>query len=297
MSSGNIQNVESSSQWANQPLRRKLFIIVFGVNTPLGKIFDVSLIVLIIMSVMVVMLESVATFKENFGEALRVIEWVMTILFTIEYVVRIWVVTKPKDYIFSFFGVIDLLSILPTYLSLILIGSQGLAVIRVFRILRIFRILKLMRFVSEARVLSNALKRARHKITVFLLFILVLVCLLGSIMYLIEGADSGFNSIPRGIYWAIVTLTTVGYGDIAPVTFLGQLVASFIMLIGYAIIAIPTGIVGAEIYASNITLKEQPAEDEVICGGCGLDEHEQNAKYCKNCGSKLSPVETNNQAK
>lgn len=289
------QNIESSTQWADQPLRRKLFVIVFGVNTPMGKLFDVSLIVLIILSVLVVMLESVSAVKDAFGPALRVIEWVMTILFTIEYAIRIWVVTKPKDYIFSFFGIIDLLSILPTYLSLVLVGTQGLAVIRVFRILRIFRILKLMRFVSEAKVLSNALKKSRHKITVFLLFIVVLVCLLGSVMYLIEGADSGFNSIPRGIYWAIVTLTTVGYGDIAPVTVLGQFVASFIMLIGYAIIAIPTGIVGAEMYAANKTLK--PPAPEVTCHECGLDEHEYNAQFCKHCGSKLAPIIRGESAK
>ncbi len=269
--------------------RKKLFVIVFGTNTPAGKIFDVILLVLIVLSVITVMLESVPSIKAVYGEELRLLEWGMTFFFTFEYFVRIWIVQKPKKYIFSALGIIDLLAILPTYLSLFLVGTQGLAIIRALRILRIFRILKLMRFVSEAAVLGKALKASRHKITVFFLALIVLVFILGSIMYLVEGSQNGFHSIPQSVYWAIVTLTTVGYGDISPSTVPGQMIASFVMLLGYSIIAIPTGIVGAEIY-KEVDAGKSISED-MICLSCGLETHDHDANYCKKCGDKIEASE------
>jgi voltage-gated potassium channel len=257
---------------SHSPLRRQLFAIIFGTGTPAGKAFDLILLVLILVSVAAVMLESVSFIAEDYGKTLRVIEWVVTIFFTFEYIARIWVVKNPTRYIFSFLGIIDLLSIIPTYLSFFLVGSQSFAILRALRLLRIFRILKLMRFVSEARILGKALISSRHKITVFFLALLVLVFILGSIMYLVEGPESGFSSIPLSIYWAIVTLTTVGFGDITPTTILGQLIASIIMLLGYSIIAIPTGIVGAEIYKEVDRTKMQ-ANHTLICPSCGQDDH------------------------
>lgn len=277
----------SEENLREKSLRKKLFIIVFGTNTPAGKLFDIVLLILIVLSVIAVMLESVPPIKARFGEELRHMEWVMTFFFTIEYIIRIWIVEKPKKYIFSFFGVIDFLAILPTYLSLVLVGTQGLAIIRALRILRVFRILKLMRFVSEATILARALKASRHKITVFFLFLIILVFILGSIMYLIEGSQSGFHSIPQSIYWAIVTLTTVGYGDITPLTVAGKLIASVIMLLGYSIIAIPTGIVGAEIYKEVGGTSLASNQVHHLCPGCGLDTHDEDANFCKNCGAKL----------
>lgn len=273
------------SRLAHTDLRRKLFVIIFGTHTPAGRLFDIVLLILILLSVAVVMLESVSFIQDEYGTTLRVIEWVVTIFFTIEYIARIAVVQKPARYIFSVLGVIDLLSILPTFLSFFLVGSQGLAVIRALRLLRIFRILKLMRFVSEADVLGRALISSRHKITVFFLFLLILVFILGSIMYLVEGEAGGFTSIPRSIYWAIVTLTTVGFGDITPTTVLGQAIASVVMLLGYSIIAIPTGIVGAEIYKSVDQKKQKNTAR--LCANCGEEGHAYNADYCRKCGAKL----------
>ncbi len=269
----------------DNPLKRKLFVIIFGTHTPAGKLFDVILLVLILVSVFAVMLESVSVLHQKYGAILRIIEWVVTIFFTLEYIARILIVKKPRQYIFSAFGIIDLLSILPTYLSFVIVGSQGLAIIRAVRLLRVFRVLKLMRFVSESQVLGKALISSRHKITVFFLFLLILVFILGSVMYLVEGSESGFTSIPTSIYWAIVTLTTVGFGDITPVSVLGQTIASIIMLLGYSIIAIPTGIVGAEIYKTVDRNKESDATK--LCSECGIEGHRFDAKYCRNCGEKL----------
>ncbi len=269
----------------HSPLRRRLFIIIFGTSTYFGRLFDIVLLVLIGVSVLAVMLESVSYIQATYGSILRVIEWVVTIFFTIEYLARVWVVKKPAKYILSWLGIIDLLSILPTYLSFIFVGSQGLAIIRDLRLLRVFRILKLMRFVSEAQVLGKALVTSRHKITVFFFFLLILVFILGSIMYLVEGGKGGFNSIPLSIYWAIVTLTTVGFGDITPTTVLGQMIASIIMLLGYSIIAIPTGIVGAEIYKG--VAKESENDPNRLCASCGAEGHRLDADYCRKCGEKL----------
>lgn len=273
------------SRFREESLKRKVFVIIFGTNTPAGKLFDLILMALIVLSVVAVMLESVDFIAEEYGRELRIIEWVVTIFFTIEYVARIIVVLKPAKYIFSWLGIIDFLSILPTYLSIFLLGSQGLAVLRALRLLRVFRVLKLMRFVSESEVLARALLSSRHKITVFFLFLLILVFILGSIMYLVEGSESGFNSIPLSIYWAIVTLTTVGFGDITPTTIAGQFIASMIMLLGYSIIAIPTGIVGAEIYR-EVDLAKHKTKG-IICQNCGQEDLHPTSNYCRKCGEKL----------
>ncbi|MFT6996571.1 MAG: voltage-gated potassium channel [Cryomorphaceae bacterium] len=275
-----------AANFEKNALKRHLFIIIFGTNTRAGKAFDIILLALILVSVAAVMLETVSFIDREYHVALRVVEWIVTGFFTLEYLARIWVVKKPRIYIFSVLGIIDLLSILPTYLSFFLVGSQSFAILRALRLLRIFRILKLVRFVSEAQLLGRALKSSRHKITVFFLAILILVFILGSIMYLIEGPDSGFVSIPRSIYWAIVTLTTVGFGDVTPQTVLGQLVASAIMLLGYSIIAIPTGIVGAEIYKEVDTPNK--SRTKFICMGCGHEDHHMESKFCNNCGKKLT---------
>ncbi|MCH2215082.1 MAG: ion transporter [Flavobacteriales bacterium] len=269
--------------------KRQLFIIIFGTNTRAGKTFDIILLILIVVSVLAVMLETVSFIDENYHDLLVIIEWIVTIFFTLEYLARVWVVKRPKAYIFSFLGIIDLLATLPTYLSFFLVGSQSFAILRALRLLRIFRILKLVRFVSEAKLLARALASSRHKITVFFLALLVLVFILGSIMYLVEGPESGFASIPLSIYWAIVTLTTVGFGDITPQTVMGQFIASIIMLLGYAIIAIPTGIVGAEIYKEVEAVKNS---EHVICTGCGDEDNPHGAKFCNNCGKKLTPEDT-----
>jgi len=281
---------DDSNRFKENSLRKRIFIIIFGTNTRMGRIFDLTLLVLILVSVAAVMLETVDFIEEDYGTPLRIIEYVVTIFFTFEYLARIWVVKKPSVYIFSFLGIIDLLSILPTYLSFIVVGSQSFAILRALRLLRIFRILKLVRFVSEAKILGKALISSRHKITVFFLALLILVFILGSIMYLVEGSESGFNSIPLSIYWAIVTLTTVGFGDITPQTVPGQLIASIIMLLGYSIIAIPTGIVGAEIY-KEVDAVARLKSNDLICMACGDEEHTPDSKYCHKCGEPLTIVE------
>jgi len=280
---------EEEQPHTDNKFKRRLFIIIFGTNTKAGKAFDILLLALIIVSVLAVMLETVSFIDENYHRTLVVIEWVVTVFFTLEYLARVWVIKKPKTYIFSFLGVIDLLATLPTYLSFFLVGSQSFAILRALRLLRIFRILKLVRFVSEARLLGRALISSRHKITVFFLALLVLVFILGSIMYLVEGPESGFVSIPLSIYWAIVTLTTVGFGDITPQTVPGQFIASVIMLLGYAIIAIPTGIVGAEIYKE---VETRDTSRKLICTACGNEDHQIDANFCSSCGKKLTEEDT-----
>ncbi|MCA1761378.1 MAG: ion transporter [Cryomorphaceae bacterium] len=290
MAFGEKDYLGREDRFKDRSLRKEIFIVIFGTHTRAGKLFDIILLVLILISVAAVMLESVSYIKNEYGTALVVLEWVLTILFTIEYFARIIVVQKPAKYIISWFGLIDLFAILPTYLSLFLVGSQGLAVIRALRLLRIFRILKLTRFVSESDKLAQAILMSRHKITVFFMFLMIIVFILGSIMYLVEGANSGFNSIPRSIYWAIVTLTTVGFGDITPTTIFGQMIASVIMLLGYSIIAIPTGIVGAEFYREVFDQKKPESEESdqsVKCHVCGERKHPPKAQFCHNCGSEL----------
>ncbi len=260
----------------------RLHEIIFEADTPGGKFFDVVLLAAILLSVIAVIIESVESFNLKYEKLLQTIEWVFTILFSIEYLVRIYVTKKPKTYILSFYGIIDLLSILPTYLGLIFVGGQSLLVIRTIRLLRVFRIFKLARFIGEGRHLAMALKASRPKIVVFLGAVMALVIIMGTAMYLVEGGQNGFTSIPAGIYWAIVTLTTVGYGDIAPSTPLGQMVASMVMIMGYAIIAVPTGILTVELSkASQTSINTQ------VCEECGFDNHDDDAKFCKRCGDDL----------
>lgn len=265
--------------------RFKLHEIIYEADTPAGRIFNIALFVVIIASIVFVMLESVQEIDKKYHTFLNAAEWVITILFSIEYIARIITVKKPFKYIFSFYGVIDLLATIPKYVSILLAGSQSLVALRALRLLRVFRILKLARYIGESTNLTRALKLSRTKILIFMLFVFILCIILGTIMYLVESSDSGFTSIPRSVYWAIVTLTTVGYGDIAPATALGQFIASFIMLMGYAIIAVPTGIVTAEmtkIKKHNIQTNTQS------CPHCLTEDHKDNAKYCYNCGNLLN---------
>lgn len=264
------------------PFRQKLYEIIFEADTLSGKNFDVALLWAIFLSVGAVLLESIEGFSTRYGNELKALEWVFTGLFSIEYAVRIYCVRRPLRYIFSFFGIVDLLSIVPTFLSLFLVGTHSLLVIRGLRLLRVFRIFKLGRYTGEARVLVTALKASRPKITVFLGAVMALVLVMGTLMYLVEGAEAGFTSIPRSIYWAIVTLTTVGYGDIVPLTSLGQTIASIVMICGYAIIAVPTGIVSVEL--ANV---EKLNLNQRQCKECGKSGHNLDALFCMQCGNKL----------
>lgn len=244
-------------------LRQKIYVIIFEADTPAGKAFDLTLIFFILLSVVLVILDSIPGIHDQFGGWLLGGEWLITVLFTMEYLLRLFVARRPGRYAWSFYGVVDLLSILPTYLSIVFSGMHFLTTVRILRILRIFRILKMVQFLGEGNNLWQALKRSRHKITVFLTTVLTVVIVVGSLMYLIEGAGSGFTSIPKSIYWAIVTMTTVGYGDIAPTTPLGQIVASLLMIVGYGIIAVPTGIVTSEMMRPTKPLTGD------ICPCCG----------------------------
>lgn len=265
--------------------RKKLGDIIFEAETPMGKAFDVILLWLILLSILAVMLESVNSIKMSYGELLRGLEWFFTALFTLEYFIRIYIARKRWHYIISFFGLIDLLAVLPSYLSIFITGSQYLLVIRSLRLLRVFRVLKLARYLGEADVLMRALKSSRIKITVFLGVVMTLVLIIGSLMYLVEGEANGFDSIPRSIYWAIVTLTTVGYGDISPQTPLGQVFASLVMILGYGIIAVPTGIVTVEL--SNVNNKEK---NFVKCINCHPNNHDDDALFCKYCAASFKVV-------
>ncbi len=269
--------------------KRNLHIVIYGTHTPAGRLFDILLLILIVYSIIIVMLESVPRFDAEYHYFLNISEWVVTILFSIEYILRIICIKRPKSYIFSFFGIIDFLSTVPKYLSYFLIGSQYFTAFRALRLLRVFRILKLARFVGESNNLIKSLKASRTKILVFVFFVLVVSVLLGTLMYLIEGPEHGFNSIPHSVYWTIVTLTTVGYGDISPETPLGQLIATLIMIIGYGIIAVPTGIVSAE-YASSKN-KEQEIDAGRSCPNCSAEIHRADAHYCRKCGYDLTEEE------
>jgi len=267
------------------PTRAKLHEIIFEADTPAGKLFDVILLIAIVLSVLAAMLETVGEIKISYGNILYVLEWFFTILFTIEYLFRLGCVLRPFKYATSFFGIVDLLAIVPTYLSLIIAGTQSLLVIRVLRLLRIFRVFKLARYLVEAKLLVEALKASRHKIIVFLLTVLSVVIITGALMYLIEGPASGFTSIPRSVYWAIVTMTTVGYGDIAPQTFLGQTLAAIVMILGYGIIAVPTGIFSAQLMKHYMD-KDRPVSTQA-CPACSAEDHDVDACFCKHCGSKM----------
>lgn len=265
--------------------RSKLHEIIYEADTPVGKIFDIVLLGLILLSVIFVMMESVSWIDVEYHQLLYMGEWVITIFFTLEYIARVVTVKKPFSYIFSFYGIIDLLSTIPLYLSFILVGSNYLLTVRALRLLRIFRILKITRYVGESNKLSRALLHSRAKILIFLFAVLIISVIAGTLMYLIEGEESGFTSIPRSVYWAIVTLTTVGYGDISPVTPLGQLIASIIMIMGYGIIAVPTGIVSAEYSRGNdyVNVNTQ------VCHNCSAEKHRDDAEFCHKCGKDLHP--------
>ena len=261
-------------------IRWTLYRIIFESDSPVGKWFDIILILSIFISVIVVMLDSVESINAVYGGLFLSMEWFFTVLFTLEYLLRIFCARKPVKYAASFFGIIDLLAVLPTYLSLLIPGSQYLLVIRILRVLRVFRVLKLAKFLGESEMLLQALRASRRKIAIFLFTVLTLVVVLGSLMYVIESRENGFTSIPRSIYWAIVTLTTVGYGDIHPKTGLGQALAAVIMLLGYGLIAVPTGIITVE--ASTLRQKSSRT-----CAGCGSKNHESDAVFCKYCGERL----------
>ncbi len=264
------------------PWRQTLHDIIFEADTLAGKVFDVVLIACIALSVLAVSLESVVGIEAAYGLWLRRIEWVFTILFTLEYVLRLVCTQQPWRYAISFFGVVDLISILPTYLSLVLEGSHYFLVIRALRVLRVFRVLKLAQYVREARLLNQALYASRRKITVFLIAVFTLVIIVGSLMYVVEGGNNGFTSIPLSIYWAIVTLTTVGYGDLTPQTNLGRAFASLVMILGYGIIAVPTGIVSVELARA-----EADTVSTQVCPVCTAEGHDPDAIYCKYCSAAL----------
>lgn len=267
------------------PWRQRAFVVIFEHDTPAGKAFDLVLMLAILTSVGVIMLDSVAAFAARHGRALQIAEWVFTGLFTVEYVLRLLSVRRPLRYATSFLGLIDLFAILPTYLGLLFPAGRYLLSIRILRVLRVFRVLKLARFVGEAAVLTRALRASRHKITVFLFTVLTIVVVVASLLYLIEGPEAGFTSIPRSMYWAIVTLTTVGYGDITPTSPFGQFLAALVMIMGYGIIAVPTGIVSVEI--ANAT---RDRDAPLACPGCGLGNHAGDATFCRRCGQVL-PVD------
>lgn len=267
-------------------LKRKLFVVIFLADTPAGKLFDVLLIVAIVLSVLALMMESIVSVRAQYAASLYAIEWMFTLLFTAEYLLRLWCVREPKVYARSFYGIVDLLAVLPTYLALFITGSGYLLVIRILRTLRLFRVLKLARYVSAADTLKDAMVQSWRKILVFLYVIISLVVIFGSAMYLIEGPENGFTSIPKGIYWGIVTLTTVGFGDIAPKTSLGQAIAAIVMIMGYGIIAVPTGIYAAEL--QDVIKRRRRL---VQCPECGRQGHDEDARYCKHCGGKLGSSE------
>ncbi|HLA63487.1 MAG TPA: ion transporter [Rhodothermales bacterium] len=268
------------------PLRDRLARVIFGHDTRAGRLFDGALIAAILLSVAVVILDSVASISTRYRGALTVAEWAFTVLFTVEYILRLWTAQDANRYMRSFYGLVDLVAVLPAYLSVLFPAGRFLLAIRVLRVVRVFRVLKLSEYVGQAGVLGDALRAARYKISVFLVAVTTVVVVVGSLMYLIEGPEAGFTSIPAGIYWAVVTITTVGYGDIAPQTPLGQALAVVLMITGYAIIAVPTGIVTVELSRAG-----QPAAPRTarVCPACTLVGHDADAAYCKRCGAELAP--------
>jgi len=282
------------SKKSNKNWKTKLHEIIYEADSPSGKLFDVILLFVIIASIILVMLESVKAIDTKYHVFLNISEWVITILFSLEYIARIITVKKPLKYITSFYGIIDFLSTIPKYLSIIFAGTHALVALRALRLLRVFRILKLARYLGASNNLMKALKASRAKISVFLFAVVIISIILGTIMYLIEGEENGFNNIPKSVYWCIVTLTTVGYGDIAPQTPLGQLIASMVMILGYGIIAVPTGIVSAE-YTMQRKSEDEEDEDEDIsvdlnsksCLNCSSANHKDDAEFCYHCGQEL----------
>ena len=266
----------------DKDFKARIGYIIFQSDTPAGKLFDVVLLIAIVLSILLVMLESVESYRIEYGGALRNLEWFFTFLFTVEYGLRIYTAYERKKYIRSFYGLVDLIAILPTYLSLALAGAQYFLVIRALRLLRVFRVLKLAHFLGEADTLMRALKASREKIVIFLITVMSIVIIIGAVMHLVEGPEHGFDNIPRSVYWAVVTLTTVGYGDIAPQTPLGQFLSAIVMILGYGIIAVPTGIVTSEMTRYSYE------KSATTCDRCNSIHHDQDAIYCKVCGEKLA---------
>lgn len=284
MNTKNEDKSEQSIGWLDA-VRHKIFTVVYGVDTRAGRIFDLLLLCFIILSVVVIMLETMPSIDKRFHKELFITELIFTGLFTLEFLLRIFCTNKPLKYVFSFYGIIDLLALLPMYLSFFFIGSNVFSSVRTLRLLRLFRILKLIKFIEEATRLKIALLQSRAKITVFLYTVIVIAMTIGTLMYYIEGPENGFTSIPRSIYWTIVTLTTVGFGDIVPQTPIGQLISLVLMITGYGIIAVPTGIVGAEFAKQH--RKEEKSSSEKQCASCNSEGHRENATYCFRCGDKL----------
>lgn len=276
------ENIESES-----PLKRQLRTIIFGTDTPAGRYFDIALMVCIVLSVGLVFLDTVEMFHREYGQIIRVLEWVFTVIFTIEYGLRLYCATHPVLYARSFYGVVDLLSVLPSYLALLIPGANFTLVIRILRLFRIFRVLKLLRYLSEGNVLLRAMMQSSRKVFLFFFSVSLIVMVLSAVMYVVEGPDNGFSSIPKSVYWTIVTITTVGYGDITPKTGLGQAIAAFTMLIGYSIIAIPTGILTAE-----ISQEVGRHRDLRSCNQCHKTGHDLDAMYCSRCGCELDSLDT-----
>lgn len=273
--------------------KQKIYIIMYGVNTPAGKAFDVGLLVVILLSVFTIMLETVEGIDQKYHKELSVLEWIFTVIFTLEYALRIFVSKKPLKYIFSFYGIIDLLSILPMFLSVFISGSHVLSSLRILRLLRLFRIFRLMEFMQESSKLKVALLASKAKIMVFLYTVVIIAVLIGTLMYYIEGPQNGFTSIPKGVFYTIVTLTTVGYGDMVPSTALGQFLSMILMVMGYGIIAVPTGIVGVEIARGVVKSNSENQQNDhnrlngIVCAHCNREGHRDNAEYCYHCGHQL----------
>lgn len=276
--------MQASIEGPRSRLRQKLYDIIFEADTPAGKFFDLALMATIVLSIVAVLLESVADIRNVYGKELRLVEYALTALFTVEYILRLICVPRPIKYMTSFLGVVDLLALIPTFLGFYFEGSHSLLVLRSIRLLRVFRILKLGRFLGEAHELYDALKASGPKITVFLGAVVTVVLIMGATMYLVEGEENGFTSIPRSMYWAVVTMTTVGYGDIAPVTNLGQALAALLMIMGYGVIAVPTGIVSAQ-----LSQKAPKQISNRTCEHCFSEDHESKAVFCKDCGARLPP--------
>ena len=276
-------NIQPMVTDKKERFRSKLHTIIYESNTTAGKVFDVSLLICILSSILIVMLDSVAEWHLAYGHFFFAMEWLFTGIFTVEFILRLVSIKQPWKYVVSFLGIIDLLAIIPSYLSIFFIGAQSLLVLRALRLLRVFRIFKLTHFLTEMQFLGIAIKGSLKKISIFMFVVLMLVIILGSVMYLVEKGEHGFSSIPESIYWAIVTITTVGYGDISPVTDLGKFVASIIMLMGYGIIAVPTGIITTEM---ALAVRQTNQQNEV-CPGCGKEGHDRDAVYCKKCGGLL----------
>jgi voltage-gated potassium channel len=267
--------------------KEKTYEIIFGHHTPAGKAFDIILIFSILLSVVVVFLDSIPNFTPQTYAFLKILEWSFTFLFTLEYGLRIWCSKSPRKYAFSFFGIIDFLSIAPTYLSIFIAGPQFIAVFRILRLLRIFRILGLSTYVGQAQILASALYDSRQKIIIFLVTVLSIQTILGTFMFVIEGPEHGFTSIPMSIYWAVVTMTTVGYGDITPLTSAGKTLATFMMILGYAILAVPTGIVTLNLNKAQKREDDDPTREKT-CASCSKSESDLAARFCKYCGTPFT---------